>query len=388
MLTSYNGKDLTEIVGAVYDSIADERLWDDTLDKIRNVCDGFLATLGVIDLETSVTRFSVQSGDAAALAPIANLHASYYSFLPAVPKLELDQPYRIGAIYDVQGPGARDQWINSKLAKEWATPNRIDDCVWVPLVKTHWRTGHLVVMTHEDRGPVTDMDIEMMSQLAPHIRRAVAIGDLFEAERGKGEIFRDVVDALQTPVFIVSADMEIMFANVSAEHMLTQSSLLSSQRGRLDFKFRLAGTAIENAVAMSKRDEFILGPNGINVPLMRGETPAVAHVMPLVRRDHPHRVAQKAVAAIFVASAGRAPIPAMDAIAALFGLTPAEKNVGSQLAIGRTSSDIAVLNGLSENTVKTHIRNLFEKTGTADQKKLAILIKDLSPPIRQKSAPG
>lgn len=382
MLTSYNGKDLTEIVGAVYDSIADERLWDGTLDKIRTVCDGFLATLGVIDLETSVTRFSVQSGDAAALAPIANLHASYYSFLPAVPKLELDQPYRIGAIYDVQGPGARDQWINSKLAREWAVPNGIDDCLWVPLVKTHWRTGHLVVMTHEDRGPVTDMDLEMMAQLAPHIRRAVAIGDLFEAERGKGEIFRDVVDALQTPVFIVSADMEIMFANVSAEEMLKDSHMLASQRGRLDFKFRLAGNAIENAVATSKRDEFVLGPSGINVPLLRTETPAVAHVMPLARRDHPHRVSQKAVAAIFIASAGRAPIPAMDAIGALFGLTPAEKNVGAQLALGRNSYDIASANGLSENTVKTHIRNLFDKTGVADQKRLAVLIKDLSPPVR------
>jgi DNA-binding CsgD family transcriptional regulator/PAS domain-containing protein len=382
MLTSYKGKDLTKIVGAVYDSIADERLWDNALDQIRDVCDGFLATLGVIDLETSETRFSVQCGDAAALAPIANLRASYYSFLPAVPKLELDQPYRIGSIYEVQGPGARDQWINSKLARDWAVPNRIDDCVWVPLVKTNWRTGHLVVMTHEDRGPVTDMDLDMMAQLAPHIRRAVAIGDLFEAERGKGEIFRDVVDALHTPVFIVSADMEIMFANVSAEQMLAESQMISTLRGKLDFKFRLAGNAIENAVATSRRDEFVLGPSGINVPLMRTQTPSVAHVMPLTRRDHPHRVSQKAAAAIFIASAGRAPIPAMDAIGALFGLTAAEKKVGALVALGHSSSDIAETNGLSENTVKTHIRNLFEKTGAGDQKKLAVLIRDLSPPVR------
>ena len=213
MLTSYNGKDLTQIVGAVYDCVADEMLWDETLDRIRLVCDGYLATLGVLDVETCATRFQVASGDEKAFAPIANIHASNYSFLPALPKMELDQPYMMSTIYAVQGPQARDAWLESRVHKEWALPNRIDDCIWVPMVKTEWRIGHLVVITNTDRGPITEADLEMMAQLAPHVRRAVAIGDLFEAERGKGEIFRDVIDALHSPVLIVSAEMQVLFAN-------------------------------------------------------------------------------------------------------------------------------------------------------------------------------
>jgi DNA-binding CsgD family transcriptional regulator len=80
--------------------------------------------------------------------------------------------------------------------------------------------------------------------------------------------------------------------------------------------------------------------------------------------------------------AGNAPIAAMDAIGALFGLTAAEKNVAAQLAMGRAATDISAANGVSENTVKTQIRTVFEKTGASDQKNLAILIKDLSPPVR------
>jgi DNA-binding CsgD family transcriptional regulator len=158
--------------------------------------------------------------------------------------------------------------------------------------------------------------------------------------------------------------------------------VISSRMGRLEFGYRMAGNAIAHAVETSKRDEFILGPSGINVPLLKAAIPAVAHVMPLIRRDQPHRVSSKAAAAIFFATSGNAPISAMDAIGALFGLTAAEKSLAAQLAQGRKSSDIAASNGLSENTVKTQIRTLFEKTGANDQKRLAILIKDLSPPVR------
>jgi DNA-binding CsgD family transcriptional regulator len=382
MLTSYNGKDLIGIVGSVYDSVADEALWAGTLDQIRSVCDGYLAMLGVLDTDASSTRFSVESGDKRALVPITGIHASNYSFLPAVPKMELDQPYQMSTIYALQGPEARDQWINSRLNQEWVLPNRIDDCLWVPMVKTPKRIGHLVVITHMDRGAVTADDLAMMGQLAPHVRRAVTIGDLFEAERGRGEIFGEVIDALHTPVIIVSADMQIIFANQSAEEMLREMHVVSSRMGRLEFGYRMAGNAIAHAVETSRRDEFILGPSGINIPLLRAEIPAVAHVMPLIRRDQPHRVSNKAAAAIFFATSGNAPVSAMDAIGALFGLTAAEKNIAGQLALGRKSTDIAASNGISENTVKTQIRTLFEKTGASDQRNLAILIKDLSPPVR------
>jgi DNA-binding CsgD family transcriptional regulator len=382
LLTNYNGKDLTQLVGSVYDCIANETLWDDTLDEIRDVCQGHLATLGVIDSETHTTRFSIASGDKEAIAPIANIHASSYSFLPAVPKLELDQPYKISTIYSVQGPDARDQWLESKLNKEWAVPNQIDDCIWVPMVKTATRSGHLVIMTHLSRGPVSDEDLAMMGQLAPHIRRAVTIGDLFEAERGKGEIFREIVDVLQTPVFIVTADMQILFANFSGERMLAENQLVQSLRGRLDFSFQLASNAIEYAVMTARRDEFVLGQNGINVPLSRLNAPAVAHVMPLTRRDSHHRVLNNAAAAVFISASGQSAMPAMDAIGALFGLTPAEKSVAAHIAAGLKPKEMAIANGTTENTIRTQLAHLYDKTQTSDQGEVLALIRDLTPPVR------
>jgi DNA-binding CsgD family transcriptional regulator len=183
-------------------------------------------------------------------------------------------------------------------------------------------------------------------------------------------------------VLIVSAEMQILFANASAEDMLRDGGLISTRMGRLDFAFGLAANAIEHAVVTSKRDEFILGPSGISVPLMRAHIPAVAHVMPLTRRDSPHRVSHKADAAIFISIAGNAPTPAMEAIGALFGLTPAEKKVAAHIAGGKRLSEIAGINGTSEHTVRMQIRTVLDKTSSSGQRDLIRLVADLTPPVR------
>lgn len=372
---------LSDLVGAVYDCIPDATLWHGALDRIRRFCDGHLATLGVIDTETSTARFSVACGEQAVLEPLLTTYNSGMTFFSAVPKMELDVPLTVDSIYELDGPTARDRWINSPMAQDWAVPNRLDDFIWVPVMKQPGRVGNLVVITHKDRPQISRSDLELVSALSPHVRRAVTISDLFESERRKGEIFRDIVDGLSHPVLIVTADLQIIFANLAAEKMLQSRDMLKSLRGELSFSFSHAHRAISAAVETGTRDEFALGPTGINVPLANAVSPSVAHVMPLAQRDPSQRISQRAAAAIFIASAGSAPIPAMDAIAALFGLTAAEKRVAAQVASGKTRHDIAQAAGVSDGTVKSQLAAIFDKTNTSDQRDLALLVRDLSPPV-------
>ncbi|MFZ1772585.1 MAG: helix-turn-helix transcriptional regulator, partial [Rhizobiaceae bacterium] len=94
-------------------------------------------------------------------------------------------------------------------------------------------------------------------------------------------------------------------------------------------------------------------------------------------------VSQRAAAAIFIAEAGSAPLPAMDAIGALFGLTPAEKRVAAQVAEGRTRQEIAETSGVSDGTVKSQLASIFGKSGASDQRSLELMIRDLTPPVRK-----
>lgn len=133
---------------------------------------------------------------------------------------------------------------------------------------------------------------------------ALSPSAIFEEERRAATIFRDIIEALAHPVLIVDADMQILFANPAAEEMLAEQSTLSSVRGKLAFGYGPADAAVGSAVELGIGNEFALGPAGINVPIVKASAPAVAHVMPLARRDVSARFTQRAVAAIFIAEAG------------------------------------------------------------------------------------
>lgn len=376
---------LPEVVEAVYDSIADTTRWQQTLEAICRLSEGCLGMLAVVDTVGNSARLSVACGDPALIQPLTTHYGSQVPLFAALPKMEIDVPFTVDSIYELQGPDTRQAWLDSRIAREWAMPNRLDDFFWVALMKQPTRVGSLMVVTDKDRRQITAEDIDAMSLLAPHVRRALTIGDLFDAERRVAEIFRSIVENLAHPVLVVSQDMQILFANSTAEAVLAENCAVSSLRGHLTFAFPYANAAVGRAVELGMRDEFALGPAGINVPLARGCAATVAHVMPLARRDVSARMSQRAAAAIFIATAGSAPIPALEAIAALFGLTAAEKRVAGHVAAGMNRRDIAIAGGVSEGTVKSQLGAIFDKTGTGDQRALELLIRELSPPVMRQA---
>ena len=382
LLSNTADRALPRIVEAIYDSIADFSLWQDTLDAIRRVVEGQLAMLAVVDTVGNSARFSVSSGDPTLLGPLEQNYGSEVPFFAAVPKMDIDVPFTVDTIYALQGPDTRQKWLDSRIAREWVIPNRLDDFFWVALMKQPTRVGTLMVVTDKDRRQISDEDLELVSSLAPHVRRAVTIGDLFEAERRKVEIFRSIIESLDHPVMIVADDMHVIFANPAAEALMADNEAVSCVRGQLSFAYAQANVAIGNAVELGTRDEFALGPAGINIPLAKVCAPAVAHVMPLARRTISARLTQRAAAAIFIAAAGSAPTPALEAIAALFGLTAAEKRVAGHVAAGLTRKEIAIAGGVSDGTVKSQLATIFDKTATSDQRGLELLMRELSPPLR------
>ncbi|CCV06660.1 Transcriptional regulator, LuxR family [Mesorhizobium metallidurans STM 2683] len=381
-LANRTDRALPQIVEAIYDSIADVDRWQSTLDAVCRLVDGQLAMLAVLDTISSSARFSVSCGDPAILEPLKHDYGSEVPFYAAVPRMEIDVPFTVDSIYALQGSGAREKWLESRIVREWVQPNRLDDFFWVALMKQPARIGTLMVVTDKDRRQISSEDIDLVCLLAPHVRRAVTIGDLFEAERRKAEIFRSIVESLDHPVLIVADDMNIIFANPAAQALLAENTSVCCVRGQLSFTYVHANAAISRAVQIGRRDEFALGPAGISIPLAEANVPAVAHVMPLARREISARLSRRAAAAIFIAAAGSAPVPALEAIAALFGLTAAEKRVAGHVAAGLTRKEIATAGGVSDGTVKSQLATIFDKTGTGDQRGLELLMRELSPPLR------
>ena len=125
-------------------------------------------------------------------------------------------------------------------------------------------------------------------------------------------------------------------------------------------------------------------PRGVAIPLTAHDgLHYVAHILPLTtgaRRQG--GVTARASAAVFVHKAALGgPLP-LKSIEIRFRLTPAELRVlVVVIEIGGTIVDMAQILGLSEPTVKSHLRKLYEKTGTKRQADLVRLVAGHSNPL-------
>lgn len=84
------------------------------------------------------------------------------------------------------------------------------------------------------------------------------------------------------------------------------------------------------------------------------------------------------VKAILTVAAGRKYIPSdiAEILSENFGseeLTPTETRILQQIVAGKSNKEIAYEQDISENTVKTHVKNVFEKLGVSDRTSAATL---------------
>ena len=117
---------------------------------------------------------------------------------------------------------------------------------------------------------------------------------------------------------------------------------------------------------------------------MKGESNAehcVAYVLPLRSGTLRPNLLFGAAAAVFVSPARDVAVPPVEALTALYDLTPTEARVMIEIANGKNRAAAADSLGIADSTAKTHLTRVYEKTGTSEQAELAKLVASLTPPI-------
>jgi DNA-binding CsgD family transcriptional regulator len=111
--------------------------------------------------------------------------------------------------------------------------------------------------------------------------------------------------------------------------------------------------------------------------------PVFAHVLPLNGSGMRTRLQPAAVAAVFISGTPNEK-DAADTMAAAFGLTAAETRVLASLLGGHTLGETAAVLEIAGTTAKTHLDNIFSKTGVSRQADLMRIGTGLIPPTRSK----
>jgi DNA-binding CsgD family transcriptional regulator len=100
--------------------------------------------------------------------------------------------------------------------------------------------------------------------------------------------------------------------------------------------------------------------------------PFVIHVVPL--RGAGLDLFTGAMSIVFATPVVPNSSAAPELLQALFDLTPAESRIAGQVTEGKSIEQIALSNGVSHNTIRTHLKSIFSKTGVQRQAELVSLL--------------
>lgn len=190
----------------------------------------------------------------------------------------------------------------------------------------------------------------------------------------------EALNRIAVGVFLIDAERRVLFRNRRAEELITEADGLSiSREGLLRGEKPAQTQALRDIIDMA----VARGANGNRqssdaVALTRdsGKRPLIAVACPLGRGP---AAEGEPVVGLFVTDPEWRSSDAAEAVAQLYGLSPAETRLALALVRGLRLDEIAEEFGLSRNTVSYTLKNLFRKTETDRQADLISLF--LSNPV-------
>ena len=239
----------------------------------------------------------------------------------------------------------------------------------------------LIVGCHRPRAlePLPDVTLTQLDRLLPHISRAAEVHrNLLTAH--------DTLDHMPLGTIQLNRDARLLHANAAAERILKSEDGLEIANGQIravgrtdDLTLqRLIAGAIEVSRGEISRGEVSRGHalrNGgghMRVGRKSEKTPYSVLVSP-VGLDRIVLSPASPAALLFVSDPAAEGVVQANDLRTLFDLSPAEAQLVASLAEGKTLRDIADLNGVSINTVRTLLQRAAAKTDTTSQRDLVRL---------------
>ena len=218
-----------------------------------------------------------------------------------------------------------------------------------------------------DKAPPDEHEFGLIRLLAPHVRRAAKLYGIVEGETSQAHTLSAVLDLVATPVLLFDAAGNCIEKNDAAERFLQETNVLQWDVRRL----RARAPAVDAVIGGQPLSLGLGDPDGRKFAM---------HILPLtggLRESVGGR--PRAVSEMFTQTMGELrPLPG-EVLVRLYGLTFAESPLIGPRAANHSVDAAAAVLGITRSTARTHLRQVFAKTGTSRQSQLMRLVLSAAP---------
>jgi DNA-binding CsgD family transcriptional regulator len=212
----------------------------------------------------------------------------------------------------------------------------------------------------------------ILTRLRGPLERAIRLSRALQ-QAGDGVAARAaLIDRNKGPAFVIDQAMHIIEANAEALRMLRKDTLAGSRGGRLLFHDK----ALSERVARLVKDM-------ASSPLSQtsrlgwddGATKWLLNLTRLPADPVQRLLAPRAQILLRLTDlTARPPSGDLTEFARLFRLTPAETRLAAALGDGLSLADVATGLGITFETARQRLKQVFQKTGTAKQQELCVML--------------
>ncbi|MDZ7842414.1 MAG: helix-turn-helix transcriptional regulator [Gammaproteobacteria bacterium] len=359
------------IVGQIYDAVFDAEIWPDLLNTISEFCG--VESTAMVATDPHVNYSSVVAPRADPTV-ISDYGAYWWEFDPT--RLATDHA-PVGQITSLDNTGRdkfygsgfyNDFWRHSGLGAEQLAANLLTDN------KGGFVSVALHPSRHHDR--VDDGIRQRFGLLVPHLIRAAGIG----RKMRRLELEKSILDSRRSPhhagTIIVDARGQLLYADEAAEKLF-------ASRSGVD----LVGGGIRLA---TNRDNARLSAAITACVVTRPDTPAgqrihqkgnssrpslTIDVLPF-RRTTTHIGAPCTAVMLLIEQPDRGRNEQIARLRSRFGLTPAEAKLALEMLRGDGRAAAAERCGISINTARTQLTQIFQKANVKRQAELIKVLMD------------
>lgn len=237
-------------------------------------------------------------------------------------------------------------------------------------------TGDQLVFDVEralEEGPIPREAVARLDGLRPHLARAATMSARLRLQTVR--VAAQALEAIGVAAAILGRNGRILGMNRGCEHLLND---LIADGPRLMLRHAAADRLLAAALAgLSSRSR--AAPCSIPIAGDTIRPPTILHLLPIRRAAADIFAAAEAIA-VFTPLTTRQ-VPGLSVLEGLFDLTAAEARVARGIAGGSTIADLSAEFGTSSLTVRSQLKTVMSKTGTARQAELVHLLAGTAFPV-------
>ncbi|HEX7927422.1 MAG TPA: helix-turn-helix transcriptional regulator [bacterium] len=359
--------DLLEAVGTIYQASMEPGQWSSAVDAIRR------ATRADSAFMLSIDVMPEQGG----LLATANIDASV--FVPQLADVLRDNPF-IDAWNAKGAPSCQlfraADLVNDANIEKWKMYE-----TWVRPLKFHYAISTIVyekqpfltpknnlnMLQEKDSREFNDADMEAMRTLMPHLQRSLLIHWRLKLHEHKQNAAQEVLDRLAMGVVLLNAEGRVTAMNAAADRVVRGGRTLQVRNNQVGAAEPAEASDLRELVTQVAATGKGAGVHpGGTVTLHGTDSDASLLVLatPLgTQRVDTRWLGDGVCAALFISDPEAKHPLSIELLQQWFGFTPAESQVAVDLMNGLDPAEISSRRHVSEETVRSQTKAIYEKAG-------------------------